>query len=131
MTRYASETRVPVERSRSEIETTLRRYGCTAFAFGWSAGHGAMIQFSHMGRAIKLDILPPPGRSGSAAFEREERRRWRVLLLWVKAQLEAIESKLVTFEEVFLPWTLLQDGSTVSQSVAVQKLLPQTTEAAR
>jgi hypothetical protein len=122
--KYAANTSVPVERSRSEIESTLRRYGCTAFAFGW-AKEGAMIQFTHRGRAIKLDITAPPGlRPGTMSFEREERRRWRVLLLWVKAQLEAIEAKLVTFEEVFLPWTLLQDGSTVAQSVELRKLLP-------
>lgn len=125
--RFAAQTSVPVERSRSEIEMTLRRYGCKAFAFGWS-GHGAMIQFEHHGRAVKLDILPPPGRPESAAFAREERRRWRVLLLWVKAQLEAIESKLVTFEEVFLPWTLLSDGSTVAQTFDTTRLLPAATE---
>ena len=33
---FASDTKVPVDRSRTEIETTLKRYGCTAFAFGWS-----------------------------------------------------------------------------------------------
>ena len=121
--RYAAQTAVPVERSRSEIESALRRYGCTAFAFGWS-NQGAMIQFEHKGRAIKLDILPPPGNPESVVFQREERRRWRVLLLWVKAQLEAIESKVVRFEDVFLPWTLLSDGSTVAQSAGQLKLLP-------
>lgn len=124
MSRYASQTSVPVTRSREEIETVLRRYGCTAFAFGWSNTGGAMIQFEFHGRNVKLDIKLPPGKPESVAFQREERRRWRVLVLWVKAQLEAIESSLVTFEEVFLPWTLLSDGSTVAQSLEVQKLLP-------
>ena len=35
MTRYASRTEVPVERSRAELERILHRYGCDAFAFGW------------------------------------------------------------------------------------------------
>jgi len=32
---YAEDTRVPIERSRSEIERTLERYGATAFSYGW------------------------------------------------------------------------------------------------
>lgn len=127
MGKFAANTTVPVTKSRTEVELVLRRYGCSAFAFGWSNTGGAMIQFEHHGRNVKLDIKLPPGKPDSIVFQREERRRWRVLVLWVKAQLEAIESSLVTFEEVFLPWTLLSDGSTVAQSMEVQKMLPPAT----
>jgi hypothetical protein len=34
--------------------------------------------------------------------ECEERRRWRCLLLNVKAKFEAVENQIVTFEEEFL-----------------------------
>ena len=42
--RYASDTEVSVEKSRSEIEGTLRRYGATGFLSGWE-GSQAMIAF--------------------------------------------------------------------------------------
>lgn len=127
MSRYAKDTKVPVTRTRGEIEDTLRRYGCTAFAFGWAKDGAAMIQFEHHSRNVKLDIKMPKGKPDTPSFLKAERQRWRVLLLWIKAQIEAIESEVVTFDDVFLPWTLLPDGSTVAQSVGA-KLLPAATE---
>lgn len=35
MSRYASSTSVPMERSRLEVERTLQRYGATGFAYAW------------------------------------------------------------------------------------------------
>ena len=37
MTKYAATTDVPAEKSRAEIEATLRRYGATGFAYGWES----------------------------------------------------------------------------------------------
>lgn len=122
---YAKDTKVPVDRSRGEIEHVLRKYGCTAFAFGWQIGAEAMIQFEYRGRNVKLTIAATKGAFGQAARERAERQRWRVLVLLVKAQIEAVENGLWSFEEAFLPWMLLGDGSTVAQ-----KMLPQLPAAA-
>jgi len=38
-----------------------------------------------------------------------------VLLLLIKANLEAVENGILKPEEVFLPWLMLPDGSTVGQ----------------
>jgi hypothetical protein len=83
-------------------------------------------------RRIRLD-LPLPDRDSRAithtpergvvrsrdAQEREYeyavRQRWAALSLWIKAQLEAIESGIVTVEEVFLSHIVLPDGSTVGE----------------
>jgi hypothetical protein len=35
-------------------------------------------------------------------YEQEYRRRWRVLLITVKAMLEAVDSKVLTFDQAFL-----------------------------
>lgn len=111
--RFAKNTSVPVERTRAEIERALRVYGCDAFAFGWAI-EGAMIQFSHRGRSVKVSVPTPQGKS-EAKTAQLERQRWRILLLLIKAQIEAVEIGLATFEEAFLPWMLLADGSTVAQ----------------
>lgn len=118
--KYAEQTKVPVSRSRDEIEDTLRRYGVTAFAFGWASNSNAMIQFEYRGRNVKMEVNLPKGDPESVAYQRSERQRWRVLVLFVKAQLEAVEVGIASFEEVFLPWTLLADGSTVAQKMVPQ-----------
>ena len=133
MTRYASDTSVSTDRSRSEIETTLRRYGATAFLYGWQDGRAA-IAFEMNGRRIRF-ILPmpdpadfaktPTGRQRTASaqqaeYEQAVRQRWRALALVIKAKLEAVESGIAVFEEEFLAHIVLPDGSTVGQWIAPQ-----------
>jgi hypothetical protein len=130
--RYAEATNVSSETSRAEIERTLTRYGADAFHYGWSAGR-AVIGFVADGRQIRFE-LPLPDRNSSeftetptgrartesaAAKEYEQvvRQRWRALSLMVKAKLEAVAAGIVTFEDEFLPHTVLPDGRTVAQQI--------------
>ena len=52
--RYAAQTEVSSDRSRAEIERTLRKYGATAFAYGWEGNRPRSASSS------------PPGRSSSS-----------------------------------------------------------------
>lgn len=74
-----------------------------------------MVQFAYKGRNVMITV-PYPKDSN----ERAQRQRWRILLLLVKAQIEAVECGLMKFEEAFLPWMVLKDGSTV-----FQRMLPE------
>lgn len=134
--KYAAGTDVPADRSRSEIEKTLVRYGATKFAYGWE-GDAAMIGFVANGRHIRF-LLPLPDKSsrefthtpergtlrsqGQAlvAWEQACKQRWRALALYVKATLEAVESGIVTFEEAFEAHTLLPNGQTVASFMQPQ-----------
>src|SRR5438045_4151956 len=97
---YAQETSVSVEKSRAELETTLRKYGADAFGYATDATR-AMIQFRAQGRYVKF-LLPLPDpkekrfwrcgrynnltRSADAAereWEQACRSAWRALLLCV------------------------------------------------
>lgn len=49
------------------------------------------------------------------AEEQAFRTAWRIIKDWVDAQLAIIETKMVTMEEVFLPYAQLQDGQTLYQ----------------
>jgi hypothetical protein len=122
MAKYASNTTVSADRSKAEIERTLIRYGVDEFFYGRSAS-GAGIGFTFKGRTIKLNV-PMPSRNdyrdnkaGEDDWNRERRRLWRVLLLSIKADLEAIDSGLKTFEDVYLAYTCLPNGSTVGQEI--------------
>jgi hypothetical protein len=132
--RYANTTEVSADRSRSEIERTLQRYGATSFAYGWE-GDAAVIVFSMKSRRIQFRLKMPPRsdfekspggrrkRDASkqlAAWEQATRQRWRALSLLILAKLEAVESGIQTFENEFLGATMLPDGSTVGTWIAPQ-----------
>lgn len=118
MARFAQNTSVPVERSRAEIERTLVKYGATKFGT-WSEPGRALIQFElKNGRAIQVPLpLPVAGSPKTAApysakwgekeAEQETRRRWRVLLLTLKALLEGVESRLMTVDQAFLAYVVV------------------------
>lgn len=130
MTRYASKTGVPIERSRAEIERILQRYAATAFMYGSKADR-AVVGFEIAGRHIRM-ILPMPtsddkliaydGRGHKrtdheldVAIQKEARRRWRALSLVIKAKLEAVASGIAILEDEFLAYTVLPDGRTVGE----------------
>ena len=88
MSRYASKTTIAPEKSRNEIEATLRRYRADGFAYGSFDGR-AMIGFRANGRNVKF-LLPLPGpeapefrpkrsRAGTRErnWEQGLRQRWR------------------------------------------------------
>jgi len=129
MSRYASTTTVSQEKSRAEIEMTLKRYGATSFFYG-SEPTSAVIGFRIAERLVKFSIaMPDPksrefthhsrgARTASAAYEAWEqagRQRWRALALVIKAKLEAVSAGITTVEDEFLAHTVLPDGSTVGE----------------
>jgi len=135
VTRYAEKTSVPSDRSRTEIERTLTRYGATAFAYGW-AGATAQIMFEiRTDRGVRRVrfALPMPDRNAkefthtparnarrtptaaAEAHEQAVRQRWRALALVIKAKLEAVAAGITSIEDEFLSHIMLPDGSTVGE----------------
>lgn len=154
MTRFAENTTVAADRSRGEIERTLTRYGATGFMYGWDET-GAIVGFRAQERMVQFKIAMPDRNDrkfwftehrhqkrspaqAEAAWEQATRQVWRALALVVKAKLEAIEAGISTFEQEFLAFIMLPDGSTLGEWAAPQieqtyatakmpPLLPQTT----
>lgn len=149
--KYAEQTAVPVAQSRVELERLLERYGATAIFSAmdlntWVAVVGCQMR----GRVLRWKIQLPEredfeltdtGRKRAKtateqAYRQAERQTWRVLVLVVKAKLEAVEAGISTFDEEFLANVVLPDGQTFgtwarSQLEAVgrgnmPKLLPDT-----
>lgn len=136
MTRYAAGTLVSPEKSRAEIEATLRRYGADGFSTGWDGQTSqAFIQFRAKNRFVRI-VLPLPqlkdykrtdkngrvrtDRQLANLREQDERQRWRALALVVKAKLEAVESKVATFEQEFLTYIVMPDNRTVGDHALPQ-----------
>ena len=132
---YAENTTVSAEKSRAEIEATLNRYGASSFAYMTDANRSA-VGFQCKGRSIRIVIEKADGSklkrtSGqsnryptdiqrAAWVEQENRRRWRSLLLVIKAKLEAVQTGIATFENEFLSYTVMPDGQTFGEWAAPQ-----------
>jgi hypothetical protein len=127
MSKYASSTEVSSEKSRAEIERTLKRYGADGFGY-MTQGRMAAIQFNMNGRRVLLRLEMPDHNArqfthssrglrtksvASNAWEQACRQKWRALALVVKAKLEAVESGITTLEAEFLANTVLPSGQTV------------------
>lgn len=130
--KYAQQTQVPVDRSKSEIERMLQRYGASEFAHGWRQDK-ATIMFKMMDRYIRF-VLPLPtlgdftktatGRQRRAgtgavtsAWEQACRQRWRALALSIKAKLESAESGIEEFETAFMGQIVMPNGKTIEEEV--------------
>jgi len=129
---YAAKTNVSPDRTRAEIEKTLRRYGAEQFMFGEDP-LGGIAAFTMRGRQIRFTINYPAKDSREIAFtatglrrsnsarndahDQAMRQRWRAMLLIIKAKLEAVEAGVVTFESEFLSETVLPNGQTVAEYV--------------
>ncbi len=113
---YAKRTKVPVSNTRAEIERLLERRGATGFAFGSTPGQ-AMLAFEMQNRRLRFLIPMPHGGSRpkltDAQIVAESKRRWRALLLVLKAKLEAVESKITTLDEEFLAHIVVEGNTTV------------------
>jgi hypothetical protein len=111
---YAQRTKVPVDKTRLEIERLVRKYGATGFASAWQAtdknGGKARVEFICHNRHIRLTVYVP-------ANEQKAQGKWRVLMLMVKAKLVAVDAEVVTFEEAFFADIVMPEtGKTVYEA---------------
>lgn len=129
---FAEKTSVPVWKTKVEIEALLNKQGAEQFLIAGESSRG-VIQFRAKGRLVKFEVVLPdatakefiymPGSSyrkrtivaARNAYEQACRQKWRALLLVIKAKLEAVESKITTFDEEFYPYIVMPgaNGKTV------------------
>lgn len=136
MARYAQDTSVSVEKSKAEIEKIIQRYGATGFVSAWKQGK-ASIMFEMRDRRLRFN-LPLPDRNEKRFthtpgkdlerhpmdvqkhWEQACRQSWRALLLCIKAKLESVEAGIVEFDEEFMPYIVMANGSTVAEYIMPQ-----------
>jgi hypothetical protein len=128
MARFAENTTVSPERSQAELQRILERYGANQIGVAYDNSR-VRVEFFANARRIRFTIAIPDleefkydsrKRPRTAAMMQsaryaEKRRRWRALVLAVKAKLEVVESEIATFEEEFAAHIVLPDGSTVAE----------------
>jgi len=103
---YAEKTKVPVSRSKAEIEALVKKYGAEAFGAMEMQGR-IQIVFQMAGRNLLFRVDLPEG-------DQAQRSLFRALLLTIKGKLESAERGIETFEEAFLANIVLPNGQTVA-----------------
>ena len=137
---YAEDTRVPVSKTRVEIEDLLRKHGVEDTATRWLKDHG-IVAFQHAGRVFRFQVALPALESFAvietdkpswqwktrtpeqqrAVWEQACRTKWRSILLIIKARLVAIEAGAETWESAFLFHVVGPNGELLGPSI-VEKL---------
>lgn len=132
MGRYASTTNVSVEKSQMEIRSVLAKYGAEGFLLG-EQGSEAMVQFAYKKRTVRFMVQLPdfekfrttPSKglvrdsdTTRKHWEQGCRQKWRALLLFIKASLEAVDEEITDFDTVFLPYLVLPSKRTVGEEMA-------------
>lgn len=127
-----------------DISKTIQAFGCSKFApmEDFEAGK-VTIQFEYRQRMVQIEASargyaaawlrenPYSSRMRKtlkqheqAAIERGQIAVWSILRDWIKGQLTAVETGILTFDAAFLGQILLPTGETVHQRTVAQNLLP-------
>ena len=115
MAKFAETTKTPISYSKAEIEKLVARFGATRFMVATDDDSGtAAVQFFIKDRMIRLSLTLTGAKKGNLN-EQENRRRWRSLVMLLKAKLVAVDDGLVEIEKEFLADIVLSNGETVYQ----------------
>ena len=100
--RYAQGTAVLVSKSREDIARLIERFGVDNLATGIMAGRD-FVMFDHAGQTYRFMIEPEDD-------EREMRRKWRCLVLYVRSSLVVVDEGVRDLDSVFLADRILPNG---------------------
>jgi hypothetical protein len=127
---YAAGTDVSIIRSIGELDKLLTKYGATGFAYGRDDTTArTRVMFRIADRTCRFEIEKPDvaefsrthtGRprelqAATQFADQEEKRRWRGLVLVVKALLVGVTDGVISLSDAFLPYTVLPGGGTVGE----------------
>jgi hypothetical protein len=133
------------EHAIKEVQKILQRFGCSSFGHMADFGKGELlIQFEYRGTQVSakasingyaaayLKEHPYSHRMKKNRQQHEaEARRiasvavYSILRDWIKGQITAVETGILSFEGAFLGQILLPTGRTVLEEVADSKMLPE------
>lgn len=126
------------ERALGEIQKLLRAFGCTKFGSMIDDGEGTvLVQFVYKDRNVSVKastkgyaaawLRAHPYSSRTRCSSTQHQRKaldiasvavYSILRDWIKGQLMAIETGILSFEGAFLGQILLGTGKTVLEHVA-------------
>ena len=132
-------TKIDVHKTLGEIQKILVSHGARKLMYDYDAnGHIVSLCFSIMApdgeRGIKLpanvpaihEVLKQQKKAGKIKinpdYAQAERVAWRIIKDWVEAQMAILETQMVQFEEIFLPYMLNRQGQTFFEAYQHKQL---------
>ncbi len=100
-------TTVDAMSSWGDINVILYAHGCEATSQSEIPEHGFQIEFVRNDGGKRTLVRIPVSyrfepRMTAKQREQEKRTKWRSLYHWIKAQFDAIDKGIVSYEQVFL-----------------------------
>ena len=125
---YAQGTTVAISKTLGEIQRELQKRGVVDFGY-MTTLEASGFMFRQKGVPFKFTIAMPDRKafdrtptgqlrtesSAQQFWEDECKRKWRSLLLVIKAKLVAIDEGIVEFNDEFLAYAVLSDGRTAGE----------------
>lgn len=127
-----------------DMQKILRKFGCGKFGHMMDYERGELlVQFEYRGRAVSVKASvngyaaswlkehPYTPRTKGTKVDHERKAKgiasvavYSILRDWIKGQVTAIETGILSFEGAFLGQILLPSGRTVLETATEQRLLP-------
>lgn len=132
------------EKAVADMQKILQKFGCESFGqmMNWGTGE-LLIQFEYHGRPVSMKASvngyaqawlkehPYTSRTRGTKVEYEKKAKqiasiavYSILRDWIKGQVMAIETGVLSFDSAFLGQIMLPSGKTVMEQITSQKLLP-------
>lgn len=130
-------TKVPADRSISEIQQALVKHGATGLLYEYEKGTGKIEALRFVLAINERNVtfsLPVNWRRFQEVLKKDRIKRWddeeyvyrvswRCIRDWVLAQLALYETQIVELPQVFLPFATDRKGKTIYESVASGQFL--------
>lgn len=138
------ETATSGDKALIDLQRALAKFGCQSFGTMTDAERGCtVVQFKHRGRTVHLEaswkgyaaawLKAHPykwsNRASKADHEQRALKQAQISICsllrdWVKGQVTAVECGVMSFEAVFMPHMLTDNGMRVIDRVQSENLLP-------
>lgn len=130
-------TQIDTDKTINEIQKCLSSHGANAILNEYEDGYIIALSFKIKIKGQEIGFrLPSDWRPVLKLLEQDRKvpRRlhtkeqalrvsWRIIKDWAEAQMAIVETRMVKFEQVFLPYAITPDGRTVFDRVVESKLL--------
>lgn len=135
-------TRIPAAQTASEIQAILVKHGAKAVLVEYSEGNAVALSFkvnlgsNSLGFRLPIEpgaVLRVLEKQHSTGKLRSHQRKptkeqsvivaWRIVKVWIEAQMAILESQMVTMEQVFLPYLLTSSDKTLYETMVERRFL--------
>lgn len=127
-------TKIEADKTAAEITRMLQKAGASAVMTEYDTENSYITSISFqlnineqkMGFRLPCDWKPiltifendPKVPNSKKNREQAVRTAWRIIKNWIQAQLAIIETRMVSTQQVFLPYAIMKDGRTLTEHVA-------------